>query len=148
MIATRIDETIAPPLEAEPHTKLVLVVDDDPDARLCLEMMVRRHGFRVETASNGREALSRVHAEPPDMIIMDLMMPELGGYEATLALPSVVEKRIPVVLHTVRQIDASTLDQMRTEAFVVGMVRKPANFQLLIDLLHTTLRTRRLIPAL
>ena len=61
------------------HT--VLVVDDDADCRTMLEQTLAFEGFRVVCASNGREALVRAHEQRPGVILLDLMMPVMSGYE-------------------------------------------------------------------
>jgi DNA-binding response OmpR family regulator len=57
----------------------VVVVDDDPVIRLLLAKSVEQEGHRVTTADNGREALARLRAEPCDVVLLDVMMPELDG---------------------------------------------------------------------
>ena len=57
----------------------VLIVDDDPAIRTLLADMFSEEGYRVGTACNGVEALERVRGRPPDAIVLDLMMPTLGG---------------------------------------------------------------------
>jgi DNA-binding response OmpR family regulator len=59
----------------------VLIVDDEPLVREILSRYLTREGFVVETASDGREALRLWHAEPPDLVLLDLMLPELSGLE-------------------------------------------------------------------
>jgi CheY-like chemotaxis protein len=62
--------------------KRLLVVDDDPDILRLLKAILEAYQFRVELASNGREALDRVQAAVPDGIFLDLRMPVMDGYEA------------------------------------------------------------------
>ena len=73
---------------AEKTPPLVLVVDDAPDARALYGEYLEYLGFRVETASNGREAIAAARAEWPAIIIMDLAMPEIDGWEAISRLKS------------------------------------------------------------
>jgi CheY-like chemotaxis protein/anti-sigma regulatory factor (Ser/Thr protein kinase) len=61
----------------------VLVVDDHPQAQVLLTRFLKRMGYRVETAANGLEAVNAVSTLHPDIILMDLTMPVMGGYEAT-----------------------------------------------------------------
>src|SRR5258706_8404437 len=61
----------------------ILVVDDFDDTRLLLRTWLQRKGFRVVEASNGNEAVSEAEGESPDLIIMDIEMPELDGLAAT-----------------------------------------------------------------
>lgn len=61
--------------------RTILVVDDDAAIRKMLKVNLEQEGFRIVTAKNGREALFVSREEKPDLIILDLMMPEMGGYE-------------------------------------------------------------------
>ena len=61
--------------------KRVLVVDDAPNIVMSLEFLMRRAGFEVGVARNGREALEALEGAPPDLLLLDVMMPEFDGYE-------------------------------------------------------------------
>jgi len=61
----------------------VLVVDDDSDKRELLKLALAVEGYEVHTAVNGREALYAIESLRPDLIISDVMMPELNGFELT-----------------------------------------------------------------
>ena len=61
--------------------KRVLVVDDEPNIVMSLEFLMRRAGFEVQVARNGREALTALDGMPPDLMLLDVMMPEFDGYE-------------------------------------------------------------------
>ncbi|MDQ5853361.1 MAG: response regulator transcription factor [Chloroflexota bacterium] len=62
-------------------TKTILVVDDTPNLRRMVQSYLTQEGFRVVTAADGHEALSVARHEQPDLILLDLMMPNMGGYE-------------------------------------------------------------------
>jgi DNA-binding response OmpR family regulator len=62
-------------------SKRVLVVDDEPNIVMSLEFLMRRAGFEVAVAQNGREALAALDGAPPDLLLLDVMMPEFDGYE-------------------------------------------------------------------
>jgi len=57
------------------------VVDDEPNIVMSLEFLMRRAGFEVAVARNGREALDALGGSPPDLLLLDVMMPEFDGYE-------------------------------------------------------------------
>jgi signal transduction histidine kinase/DNA-binding LacI/PurR family transcriptional regulator/CheY-like chemotaxis protein len=90
----------------------VLVVDDDP-ATLDLHCrLVKQIGCRAVTARNGREALEAVHQSLPDLILLDLMMPEMDGFAVLDALQSHPETRaIPVVIITARVLSDTDLER-------------------------------------
>jgi two-component system cell cycle response regulator len=77
----------------------VLVVDDDPVNRTLLSRSLEREGYRVSRAENGREALEQLHAEPFDIVLLDVLMPELDGYETLERIESDEKLRnIPVIM--------------------------------------------------
>ena len=78
----------------------VLVVDDDDDIRLLLEELLRGAGYAVETARDGRDALRTFHASPTDLVVLDLSMPELDGFETLERLRDLSD--VPVILLTAR----------------------------------------------
>jgi type IV pilus assembly protein PilB len=90
---------IADPDAAEGEDPTVLVVDDDPEDRLLVRTLLRKHGYVVEEARDGEEALSRIGDRLPTLVVLDLEMPELHGRdvlawlrgsEATATLPVIV----------------------------------------------------------
>ena len=64
----------------------VLVVDDEKDLRSLLEYNLVQAGFSVVTAENGREALERVRESPPDLVLLDVLLPDMPGTEVLKAL--------------------------------------------------------------
>jgi DNA-binding NtrC family response regulator len=66
----------------------ILLVDDDPSIRVLYSRTLSRAGFNVETASNGREALDAIPQRRPDLVILDLVMPEQEGIETISQLQS------------------------------------------------------------
>jgi two-component system response regulator MprA len=80
----------------------VLVVDDEPALRSSLERALRQAGYDVGLAADGREALRALAAEPPDAVVLDVVMPGIDGIEATRRLRA-DGNRTPVLLLTARQ---------------------------------------------
>ncbi len=80
--------------------KLVLVVDDEPRMIQFVRMNLEAEGARVAQASNGLEALNRVREQIPDAVVMDVMMPELDGFETLKLLRETSD--VPVIMLTVR----------------------------------------------
>ena len=61
--------------------KKILVADDEPSIVAALEFLLQRNGYQVQVARNGEEALKLVESAPPDVVLLDVMMPVLSGYE-------------------------------------------------------------------
>lgn len=78
----------------------ILIVDDSESLRVMVKTYLTEEGFRVVTAANGREALFVARSEKPDLIILDLMMPELGGYDFLRIYGR--EAETPVIMLTAR----------------------------------------------
>ncbi|MDP3921006.1 MAG: response regulator [Candidatus Omnitrophota bacterium] len=86
------------------HQKILLIEDDASYAHL-MEFDLRKHGYEVTRADNGREGFDRVKAEKPDLILMDVLMPEMTGYELLAKLKVEVEgmDKIPVIVMSARK---------------------------------------------
>src|SRR5262249_31722203 len=81
----------------------VLIVDDDPDIIRLVSYNLSQFGFEPLHASTGREALAIVQAHPPDLVILDLMLPDVDGIEVCRTLRSQnVSANIPIVMLTAR----------------------------------------------
>ena len=83
--------------------KRVLLVDDMKTVILTEKMMLGAEGFELATASNGEEALEQVASNPPDIVLLDMIMPKLGGIETCRRLKGNESSRhIPVIMVTTR----------------------------------------------
>lgn len=102
--------------------KRILVVDDEPDFIAIVQGYLEREGFQVEVAYNGEEGLQKVRSNPPDAIVLDVMMPEKDGYTVCKELKKDDQTRdIPVILLTAVASHVSSTrythyDGMSTEA--------------------------------
>jgi len=91
---------VNPPGLAE-TTRRILVVDDEPEIRVLLERTLTAHGFEVDTAPDGEEALARVAARPPALVLLDAMLPRIHGFEVARRLRADPRTRgVPVVMMT------------------------------------------------
>jgi DNA-binding response OmpR family regulator len=83
--------------------KKILVVDDEDDILHFLELVLREKGYQVTTASGGHEALTRAQIDKPDLVLLDIMMPQMDGWEV-LKLLRVDDdtRRIPVAMLSAR----------------------------------------------
>ena len=62
-------------------TKRVLIVDDEPNIVAALEFLLQKNGYQVKVAANGEDALAQLDAFRPDLVLLDVMMPKVSGYE-------------------------------------------------------------------
>ena len=95
----------------------ILVVDDSPTERLALNDVLTRNGYNVITAENGEQAIARSEADKPDLILMDVVMPNLNGFQATRSITrEATTKHIPVILVTTKDQDTDRVWGMRQGA--------------------------------
>jgi DNA-binding response OmpR family regulator len=84
-------------------TQTILIVDDEKRMVSLLQSYLTQEGYHVVTAYNGRDALETAHAESPDLVILDIMMPEMNGYEFMRAHRA--EKDTPIIMLTAKVED-------------------------------------------
>ena len=83
------------------HPARVLIVDDERHNRDLLEVMLAPEGLLLQTAASGEEALAKVAQEPPDLILLDIMMPGMDGYQVVANIKgNAATKNIPVIMVT------------------------------------------------
>jgi twitching motility two-component system response regulator PilH len=83
--------------------KKILVVDDSPTDRAYLSEMLTQSGFQVVTADGGEEGVNKAKAEKPDLVMMDVVMPGMNGFQACRSITTGAEtKHIPVFLCTTK----------------------------------------------
>jgi two-component system chemotaxis response regulator CheY len=116
---------------------VVLVVDDDPDILEALSEILEAEGFEIRRARNGKEALERLEPEPPHLILLDLMMPVMDGWEFAQRMrqrpPAIA--RIPViVLSADRNVGSKA-----AELGAVGHLAKPFELNDLLDMVRKSL---------
>ena len=109
---------------SEGGCRVLLVEDDDPTREMMHALLVRE-GWRVDEAINGRVALDHLEAELPDLILLDLMMPEMDGFEFARRLRERAEWRdIPVIVLTAKDITEE--DRLRLNGYVQNILQKGA----------------------
>ena len=86
----------------------VLVVDDEPNIRDLVEVALRFHGFEVTTAATGEEALRRARDDGPQLIVLDVMLPDLDGFEVCRRLRTLGDET-PVIFLTARDTPTDTV---------------------------------------
>jgi two-component system cell cycle response regulator DivK len=104
------------PIEPNNRQRTILIVDDFDDTRLLLRTWLEKKGYRVVEAENGNEAIAQAESQQPDLIIMDVEMPELDGLSATRKIRALsTGKTVPIVA-----VSAYGADQFRDDALAAG----------------------------
>ena len=114
----------------------VLVVDDERNITELVRMYLRADGFRVETASSGEQALEKVRSSCPDVVVLDLMMPGLDGWEVCRRLRASAD--IPIIMLTARTDDVDKI--VGLELGADDYVTKPFNPRELVARVKAVLR--------
>ncbi|HEY9615406.1 MAG TPA: response regulator [Microcoleaceae cyanobacterium] len=118
----------------------ILVVDDNDDNLMLLQFFLEAEGYLVETVNSGKLVLSKIRATSPDLVLLDVMMPEVNGYEVTKAIRQEAKlQSLPIVL-----ITADTRIN-REQSLKVGandVLPKPVDFNLLLAILHQWCNSR------
>jgi len=129
---------VAAPRAAD-ERPVVLAVDDDPHIRALLAQEFTEAGYRLRVAANGREALAEVRRERPDLVILDVMMPEINGFDVAAVLkndPQTMD--IPIII--------LSIVEDRTRGFRLGVDRylsKPIDMAVLFKEVSTLLELGR-----
>ncbi|NJN87403.1 MAG: response regulator [Leptolyngbyaceae cyanobacterium SL_7_1] len=119
----------------------ILVVDDLTDNLFLLQTVLEAEGYEVDTADNGRSAIEKVESSPPDLILMDVMMPGMNGYEATQRIrQNQAIPFIPILLVTAHE-EAEAIQGLALGAN--DFIRKPIEFDKLLSRIEAFLRFRQ-----
>ncbi len=106
--------------------KKILVVDDNNDSRELVVKVLKNQGYEMIEAIDGEDALEKAVSEKPDLILMDISIPKINGYEVTKRLKSIEEvKKIPVVALTAHAMRGDRAKAL--EAGCEGYISKPIN---------------------
>jgi two-component system alkaline phosphatase synthesis response regulator PhoP len=118
--------------------KTVLVIDDNERLRTLVKSYLAQEGYRVVTAADGREALFVARHERPDLIILDIMMPEMDGYEFIRLHRK--EKETPIIMLTAKLDEADTV--LGLELGADDYITKPFSMRVLAARVRAVLRRR------
>lgn len=121
--------------------KLILLVDDDESLLDLMDHVVKKEGFRTDRAADGLEALRKVEALNPDLIVLDFMLPGMGGFEVVRQLQAAGFATTPIIIVTGRQMDRQSVNMVRQESNVKEFLEKPVRPFALAAILHRILRT-------
>jgi len=116
----------------------LLLVDDEPSIVKMVGKRLEIEGFEVLIAMDGQEALAKAQAELPDLIILDLMLPKLNGYEVCTMLKQDTRfQQIPIVMFTAKTQDKD--EKMAMDCGANAFVRKPFRAQELLEKVRSLL---------
>ncbi len=111
---------------------LILVVDDSPTEAHVIKGMLEKHGFSIETADNGTSGVERAKELGPDLILMDVVMPGLNGFQATRQLSKNAETaEIPVIIVTAKNQETDRVWGIRQGA--KEFISKPVTEKQLVE---------------
>lgn len=116
----------------------VLVVEDSPTQQINMSRLLERHGHEVILADNGRSGVEMARSEQPDIILMDVVMPELNGFQATRKITQdETTRHIPVILVTTKDQETDKVWGQRQGA--KGYITKPPREEDLIGMMNQLL---------
>ena len=114
--------------------KKILVVDDSPTERYVLNDMLTKAGFEVVACNSGEDAIAKAKLVRPDLILMDVVMPGLNGFQATRAIThQETTKHIPVIICSTKDQDTDRIWGMRQGA--MDYVTKPLDVGALLAMI-------------
>ena len=120
----------------------ILVVDDDKNTRKLIEAVLRRENFTVSTSENGKDALEKLDGEHIDLVVLDVMMPEMDGYEFTKTLRE-SENDIPILMVSAKQLPTD-----KHKGFLVGTddyITKPIDEEEMLLRIKALLRRAKIV---
>ena len=122
-----------------PKTKTILLVEDYQETRAMLKIWLETRGYELVEAANGQEALDLAPLTHPDLVLMDLRLPELNGIAVTRSLRQITElKDVPIV--ALSALDPAMFREAALSAGCVEYLTKPIDLDKLEDLLSRLLR--------
>ena len=127
-------------------TQTILVIDDDFDTLTLIGLTLQRRGFVVMKAQSGPEALERLHTELPDLVIADVMMPQMDGYEVCRSIKANPRTaHLPVVMLTAKAQTSAQIEGFRAGA--IDYITKPVHPQDLVARISAVLERARAAQA-
>jgi CheY-like chemotaxis protein len=126
-----------------PEVDRILVIDDIDDNAFLLQTLLEGEGYQVDVASSGPVALQLIETEPPDLVLLDVMMPQMNGFEVTQRIrQNPTLPFIPILLIT-GYTEASSTQGL--DAGANGFIRKPIDFDELLSRIQTMLEPKHVL---
>lgn len=120
----------------------ILVVDDDKNTRRLMQAVLESEGYQVFTAENGEDALAAMEREYIDLVVLDIMMPKMDGYEFTKTLRE-TNNNLPILMVSAKQLSAD-----KKKGFLVGTddyITKPVDEEEMLLRIKALLRRARIV---
>jgi len=121
-------------------TKAILVADDDPDILSIVSMSLETQDYTVYKATNGREAVDLARQHHPDLILMDMMMPVLSGYEAVVELKADATTKDIVIVGLSAKAMATDMERA-TDVGIDGYITKPFRIAQILSVVESYMST-------
>jgi CheY-like chemotaxis protein len=132
-------------LKTKPQAKRILIVDDIEDNLFLLHAILTEEGYEVDSANNGKSALAKIEASPPDLVLMDAMMPGMDGYEVTRRIRQ--NKKLPFIpIILITAYENANVPQ-GLELGANDFIRKPIDFDELMARIKAFLRLKQSINS-
>ncbi|MBD1841136.1 response regulator [Coleofasciculus sp. FACHB-64] len=130
-------------VSSQSQAKRILLVDDLEDNVSLLEEILAEEGYEIDSARNGKSALAKIEASPPDLVLMDAMMPGMDGYEVTRRIRENPQLPfIPILMITASE--SANIPQ-GLELGANDFIRKPIDFEELMARIKASLRLKSIV---
>ena len=124
------------------RTQTIIVIDDERTVQATLTAVLRRHGFAVEVAPNAAQGRQKVKVGKPDLVLLDLELPDAGGLELLKELKA-IQPGLPVMILTAHDSLANAIESIKLGAF--HFLPKPYAVEELLSLCHRALEQQALV---
>ncbi|WP_414582762.1 response regulator [Scytonema sp. PCC 10023] len=131
--------------ETDTQVDRILVVDDLPDNYILLQTVLENEGYQVEVADSGQAALEKIASHPPDLVLLDVMMPEMNGFEVTRRIRQNPDLPFIPILLVTGYTDPLPADGF--DAGADGFIRKPIDFDYLLNRIQAILEPQETINS-
>ncbi len=113
--------------------KKILVADDEPDVLAILEKKLKQNGYEVLALSKGKEIISKVKSFGPDLLILDIVMPDMDGYAVGITLRGdETAQKTPIIFMTGKELEYSGMQKRAQELGSCDIINKPCTFEELL----------------
>jgi DNA-binding response OmpR family regulator len=121
--------------------KKILIADDEPDVLAILEKKLKQNDFEVLALSRGKEIISKVKSFRPDLLILDIVMPDMDGYAVGITLrQDEASKKTPIIFMTGKELEYSGMQKRAQDLGCCDIINKPCTFEELLVKVNAVLK--------